>query len=1142
VAEKDFIVKNGLTVKGTSTLEGTVNVTGTLSTGGAEFATQTWVTSAIDSAVATKDNTDEITEGSTNLYYTTARADSDAKNAISLTDAGGDGSFTYNAGTGVLTYTGPSASEVRAHLVGNTGITYDSAAGTIAITNTGVSAATYGSASQVPVFTVNAQGQIDSAGSVAVAGVATFGYNTGNGILTIGTADGGSYTATVDLQPFSTTNLVEGNNLYYTTVRADSDAKNALVGGTGITYTAATGQIDITNTAVTAATYGSVSQIPEITVNAQGQITGVVNRTIPAGYDQTNFDSDLATKTTDNLTEGSTNLYHTTARADSDAKNAIAVTDAGGDGSLAYNAGTGVITYTGPSASEVRAHISAGTGITVTSGAIAITSSGVVAGTYGSAAQVPVFTVNAQGQIDSAGTVSVAGVSSTAWDSSAGDFTINTADGGTFVTSITLDPYTTSTLAEGSNLYYTAARGDSAARSALVAVDAGGDGSFGYDSATGIFTYTGPSAAEVRAHTVAGTGITYDSASGVISIGQAVGVSDDVTFGNVSASNFIIAGTTTTVNATTLAVEDPLIQLAKANNSTDVVDIGFIGRYYAGGDVKRTGLFRDASDGNFYLFKDMIDSAHDSAVPPTTINRGATGFVASTLVANVTGALTGNADTATKLATTRAIEVSGAVTGTANFDGTGAINIVTTATSDPVITLGGDLSGSVTLTNLASGTLTATVGTLNQNTTGSAATLTTTRAIEVSGAVTGTANFDGSSAINIVTTATSDPTITLGGDLSGSVTLTNLTSGTLTATVGTLNQNTTGSAATLTTTRAIQVSGAVTGTANFDGSAAINIVTTNTADPTITLGGDLTGSVTLTNLASGTLTATVGTLNQNTTGSAATLTTTRAIQVSGAVTGTANFDGSSAINIVTTNTADPTITLAGDLTGSVTLTNLASGTLTATIAANSVALGTDTTGNYVGAGAVSGVGLSGSLAAEGGTFTVTSNATTANSPNTIVSRDGSGNFNAGTITASLTGNVSGSSGSTTGNAATATVLATARAINGVNFNGSAAITVTAAAGTLSGATLASGVTASSLTSVGTIATGTWQGSSISTTYTAAKVTAVNGVTGAVTAANLMTAIQTVDGASSALDADLLDGQHGAYYRINVYNNAGTLLN
>lgn len=43
----------------------------------------------------------------------------------------------------------------------------------------------------------------------------------------------------------------------------------------------------------------------------------------------------------------------------------------------------------------------------------------------------------------------------------------------------------------------------------------------------------------------------------------------------------------------------------------------------------------------------------------------------------------------------------------------------------------------------------------------------------------------------------------------------------------------------------------------------------------------------------------------------------------------------------------PVITLAGDLSGSVTLTSLANGTLTATIAANSVELGTDTTGNYV---------------------------------------------------------------------------------------------------------------------------------------------------------------------------------------------------
>lgn len=77
------------------------------------------------------------------------------------------------------------------------------------------------------------------------------------------------------------------------------------------------------------------------------------------------------------------------------------------------------------------------------------------------------------------------------------------------------------------------------------------------------------------------------------------------------------------------------------------------------------------------------------------------------------------------------------------------------------------------------------------------------------------------------------------------------------------------------------------------------------------------------------------------------------------------------------------------------------------IANDAVALGTKTTGNYVAAGAVSGVGLSGSASAEGATFTVTSNATSANTASTIVARDGSGNFTAGTVTANLSGNLTG---------------------------------------------------------------------------------------------------------------------------------------
>jgi hypothetical protein len=173
------------------------------------------------------------------------------------------------------------------------------------------------------------------------------------------------------------------------------------------------------------------------------------------------------------------------------------------------------------------------------------------------------------------------------------------------------------------------------------------------------------------------------------------------------------------------------------------------------------------------------------------------------------------------------------------------------------------------------------------------------------------------------------------------------------------------------------------------------------------------------NFSAGTITAALSgnaTTSSSTTGNAATATalaTGRTISLTGDVTGTSgSFDGTGNVSIA------------------------------ATIAANSVALGTDTTGNYVATGATSGNGISGSVSSEGGTFTVTSNATNANTGSTIVFRDASGNFSAGTITAALSGNATTSS-STTGNAATATTLQTARTINGVSFNGSANITVTA---------------------------------------------------------------------------------------------------
>ena len=121
-----------------------------------------------------------------------------------------------------------------------------------------------------------------------------------------------------------------------------------------------------------------------------------------------------------------------------------------------------------------------------------------------------------------------------------------------------------------------------------------------------------------------------------VTIGDATDVTVTTSGDLVVTGDLTVSGDTVTVNTETLSVEDPLIILAKNNNSSDAVDIGLYGLYDTSGSQDLySGLFRDASDsGKWKLFKDL------QAVPTTTVNTGGTGYATGTLVANLEGNLT----------------------------------------------------------------------------------------------------------------------------------------------------------------------------------------------------------------------------------------------------------------------------------------------------------------------------------------------------------------------------------------------------------------------------------------------------------------------------------------------------------------------
>lgn len=112
--------------------------------------------------------------------------------------------------------------------------------------------------------------------------------------------------------------------------------------------------------------------------------------------------------------------------------------------------------------------------------------------------------------------------------------------------------------------------------------------------------------------------------------------------GNVQISgNLVVSGNVTTINVSSLLVTDPMIQLG-TNNSSDLVDIGFVGHYNDGATNRHTGFIRDATDDVYYLFDNYTPD------PGTTINTAHASFRRASLASFLTsGGLVTNSTSVT---------------------------------------------------------------------------------------------------------------------------------------------------------------------------------------------------------------------------------------------------------------------------------------------------------------------------------------------------------------------------------------------------------------------------------------------------------------------------------------------------------------
>jgi hypothetical protein len=95
---------------------------------------------------------------------------------------------------------------------------------------------------------------------------------------------------------------------------------------------------------------------------------------------------------------------------------------------------------------------------------------------------------------------------------------------------------------------------------------------------------------------------------------------DDVIFNSIEVGDITVTGTQTINNVTTISSANPLILLNDTPSAN--IDTGFVGLYEQSGVDRASGVFRDATDGKFKFFTNSTQNFSSSS----TVDPSATGY------------------------------------------------------------------------------------------------------------------------------------------------------------------------------------------------------------------------------------------------------------------------------------------------------------------------------------------------------------------------------------------------------------------------------------------------------------------------------------------------------------------------------------